>query len=263
VSSFSLDGAAVGFATGGRPFDPALPTIVLIHGAGMDHTVWAAQARALAHRGQAVLAVDLPGHAGSAGPALDSIEAMAGWLWRLLDRLGVARAALAGHSMGSLVALEAAARGGERARGLALLGTVPRMAVHPVMLESAAAGDHRVIDMMVGWSFGRQSLLGAVGTPGAWLPAAAERLLERGDRQSLASDLAACAAYEGALAAAAHVPCPTRLILGAEDKMTPAAKAAPLAAALATSRTIVLPHAGHMMMQEAPGAVTAALMEIA
>ncbi|GGF46139.1 alpha/beta hydrolase [Aliidongia dinghuensis] len=258
-----LDSRSIGIATGGRPFDPHLPVIVLVHGAGMDHTVWAYQARALAHRGWSVLAVDLPGHGGSAGPALDSVAAMAGWIWRLLDQLGVARAALAGHSMGSLVALEAAAMGGDRTTGLALLGTVPQMAVHPTMLESARAGDHRVIDMMVGWSFGRQSLLGSVGTPGGYLPAGAERLLERGDRQSLASDLAACATYQDALAAAARVACPTRLILGAEDKMTTPAKAAPLARAIAGSRTIVLPGAGHMMMQEAPGAVTAALTEIA
>ena len=263
MTRFELDGQPVQIATGGRPFDRSLPTLVLVHGAGMDHTVWAHQARALAHRGRAVLAVDLPGHAGSAGPGLGSIEAMADWLWRLLDHLGVARASLAGHSMGSLVALEAGARGGDRTRGLALLGSVPRMAVHPTMLESAEAGDHRVIDMMVGWSFGRQSLLGGVGAPSAYLPAGAERLLERGDARSLASDLAACAAYEGALAAAARIACPTRLILGAEDKMTPAAKAAPLAAAIAGCRTVLLPGAGHMMTLETPQPATAALMEIA
>jgi len=263
MSRFELDGQPVQIATGGRPFDRHLPTLVLIHGAGMDHTVWAHQARALAHAGRGVLAVDLPGHAGSTGPALTTIETMAAWLWRLLDGLGIERAALAGHSMGSLVALEAGALAPERTRGLALLGTVPCMAVHPTMLESAGAGDHRVIDMMVGWSFGRQSLLGAVGAPGSYLPGGAERLLERGASQVLASDLAACAAYEGAMAAAARITCPARLILGAEDKMTPPPKAAPLAAALADSRTILLPGAGHMMMLETPAPVTAALMEIA
>jgi len=263
MSRFTLDGQPVQIATGGRPFDGNVPTLVLIHGAGMDHTVWANQARAIAHAGRNVLAVDLPGHAGSAGPALDTIETMASWLWRLLDSLGVERAALAGHSMGSLVALEAGALGGERTRGLALLGTVPRMGVHPTMLESAEAGDHRVIDMMVGWSFGRQSLLGSVGTPGSYLPAGAERLLERGDRRIIGSDLAACAAYEGALAAAARITCPTRVILGAEDKMTPAAKAAPLASAIAGAKTLILARAGHMMMLETPVPVTAALLEIA
>ena len=263
MSRVEFDGRPVEIATGGRPFDRDLPALVLIHGAGMDHTVWVHQARALADGGRNVLAIDLPGHAGSAGPALGSIEAMAGWLWGLLDRLGVDETALAGHSMGSLVALEAGGQRPERTRGLALLGTVPRMAVHPVMLESAGAGDHRVIDMMVGWSFGRQSLLGAVGAPGSYLPGGAERLLERGASQVLATELAACAAYEGAMAAAGRIACPARLILGAEDRMTPAAKAAPLAAAIAGSKLVLLPGAGHMMMLETPVPVTAALTEIA
>ena len=47
--------------TGGRPFDPALPAVVFIHGAEHDHCVWALQSRYLAHHGRGVLAVDLPG----------------------------------------------------------------------------------------------------------------------------------------------------------------------------------------------------------
>jgi pimeloyl-ACP methyl ester carboxylesterase len=57
-------------ATGGRPFDAALPTVIFLHGAGMDHTVWALQTRYFAHHGQGVLAVDLPGHGRSGGSAL-------------------------------------------------------------------------------------------------------------------------------------------------------------------------------------------------
>ena len=58
----SVDNKAVFAATGGQPFDPAQPAIVFIHGAGMDHTVWALQTRYFAYRGRGVLAVDLPGH---------------------------------------------------------------------------------------------------------------------------------------------------------------------------------------------------------
>jgi pimeloyl-ACP methyl ester carboxylesterase len=97
----AVDGKAVFAATGGRSFDPALPSLAFVHGAAMDHTVWALQTRYFAHHGRNVLAVDLPGHGRSDGPALDSIGALADWLARLLDALGVERAALAGHSMGS------------------------------------------------------------------------------------------------------------------------------------------------------------------
>ena len=99
--------------TGGKPFDPALPCVVFIHGALNDHSVWTLLARWFAHHGFGVLAVDLPGHMRSAGPALASVEAMADWTLALLDAAGVKQAALAGHSMGSLIALEAA---GARAR---------------------------------------------------------------------------------------------------------------------------------------------------
>ena len=120
---FSVDDKSVFAATGGRPFDPALPSIVFVHGAAMDHTVWALQTRYFAHHGRNVLAIDLPGHGRSAGPALADIGAMADWVIRALDALGIETAKLVGHSMGSLVVLEAAARHPKRVTGLALLGT--------------------------------------------------------------------------------------------------------------------------------------------
>lgn len=87
-------------ATGGRRFDPSLPAVVFIHGAGMDHSVWALQSRYFAHHGRAVLSLDLPGHGRSQGAPLESIEAIADWLAGLLDAAGVEQAVLVGHSMG-------------------------------------------------------------------------------------------------------------------------------------------------------------------
>ena len=102
----TVNGKRVHAATGGRDFDPALPAVVFVHGAGMDHTVWALQARYFAHHGRAVLAVDLPGHGGSEGPSLDSIAAMGDWLAAVIEAAGSEQAALVGHSMGSLAALD-------------------------------------------------------------------------------------------------------------------------------------------------------------
>ncbi len=77
-------GKRVFAGTGGRAFDPALTAAVFLHGAGMDHTVWALQTRSFAHHGRGVLALDLPGHGGSEGPALASIAAMADWVLEAL-----------------------------------------------------------------------------------------------------------------------------------------------------------------------------------
>src|SRR5258708_16931403 len=118
-------------ATGGKQFDPALPTIAFIHGAGMDHTVWALQTRWFAHHGRNVLALDLPGHGRSAGPGLAGIEGMARCVLAALDAVGAKRAALVGHSMGALTALATASLAPDRIAALSLLPSAPLMPVHP------------------------------------------------------------------------------------------------------------------------------------
>src|SRR3954463_7035239 len=106
----SVNGSDTFVATGGRPFDPALPTVVMLHGAGFDRSTWALHTRWFAHHGFSVLAPDLPGHGRSPGPSLGSIAEMADWTAALLDAAGVTKAHLIGHSMGSLISLETAAR---------------------------------------------------------------------------------------------------------------------------------------------------------
>jgi len=255
----TLDGQLVFAGTGGRPFDPALPSVVLLPGAGMDHTVFAQQSRALAHHGRNVLAFDLPGHGGSAGPALESIGAMADWVLRACLGCSAQRFRIAGHSMGALVALETAQRGGARVEALALIAVVPEMRVHPDLLAAARAGQHDAVDLMTSWSFGAEGQLGGSPAPGLWLPGSALRLIERAPKASLAADLAACDAYRGAADAAGKVLCPTLLVLGGADRMTPAARGRELAGRFKQARVTVLAKAGHMMTIEEPMAVLAAL----
>jgi len=258
----AIPSGALYASTGGKPFDPTLPTIAFIHGAGMDHTVWALQARYFAHHGRNVLAFDLPGHGRSAGPGLASIAAMAGCVLAALEAVGARRASLVGHSMGALIALAAASRAPERIAALALLGVAPLMPVHPDLLAEAAGGEHNAVDLMVTWAVGRQAQLGANAAPGLWLTGAALRLLERADAAVLAADLAACDAYRDAAASAASVSAPTLLLLGADDRMTPPGKAIAFAGSFRDGRSLVLRGSGHMMMLEDPAATLAALKEI-
>jgi pimeloyl-ACP methyl ester carboxylesterase len=146
--------------------------------------------------------------------------------------------------------------------GLALLGAAPLMPVHRDLLAAAERGEHGAIDLMVTWAVGRAAQRGANDAPGLWLTGVALRLLERADRRSLAADLAACDAYRGALKAAAKVTCPTLLVLGGDDRMTPPGKGVDFARAFANGRSAVLGNVGHMMMLEDPGATLAALREV-
>ncbi|HMA15290.1 MAG TPA: alpha/beta hydrolase [Kiloniellaceae bacterium] len=258
----TVAGAHVHAATGGHAFDPERPLVVFLHGAGMDHTVWALPARYFAHRGRAVLAVDLPGHGKSDGEALTSIAAMADWVTALLDAVDVGTAALAGHSMGALVALEAAARHAGRLRALALLGAAPKMPVHPDLLAAAKADDHAAFDLMTSWGFGPAGQLGGARVPGSWLMGGGERLLERVRPGVLHADLAACNAYADGMDSAAKVECPTAVIMGSDDRMTPARAGAKLAAAIPAARAITIPACGHMMLAEKPDETLDALKTI-
>ncbi|NQW12276.1 MAG: alpha/beta hydrolase [Alphaproteobacteria bacterium] len=249
---FDVDGKAAFAATGGRPFDPARPAMVFIHGAGMDHTVWTLQTRYFAHHGWSVLALDLPGHGESAGPALQTVLDMAAWSSRALAAVAGTRAAFVGHSMGALVALEAAALAGEAALALIMLGVVPVMGVHPDLQAAADAGDHRAVETMIGWGFGRPAQIGGNRAPGSWVSGAGLRVLERGLRGPLGIDLRASNGYGRALEAAAGVRCPALVIAGDDDRMTPSKGVGPLIEALVDARLTVLPATGHMMSLERP-----------
>src|SRR6202142_2853879 len=192
-------------ATGGREFDSSLPTVVLLHGAGFDHTTWALHSRWFAHHGYGVLAPDLPGHGRSAGAPLTSIADMADWTADLLDAAGATKARLVGHSMGSLIALETAARHPAKVSALSLIGTAAIMTVGPDLLKAAEANDHASIDMVSIWGLGYHAELGGSLAPGLWMHGGAQRVLEQCRPGVLFNDLSACNAFQGALAAAGQV----------------------------------------------------------
>jgi pimeloyl-ACP methyl ester carboxylesterase len=251
-------GERVFASTGGRRFDPALPTAVLIHGSGNDHTIWALQARSLAARGRAVLAIDLPGHGRSGGNPLHRVEAMAEWLLAVLDAIGVGEVALAGHSLGAAVALETVAVAGRRVTGLGLLATAPVMEVNPDLMTAALEQSHLAAELIADWSHPRGAASGRP-VPGHWPPALTLRLNERSLSGLLSADLEASAAYRGALSAAASVACPTVVILGSDDRMVPVARGRQLAAAIPHAAVVEIA-AGHQLTTEQPDAVTSALL---
>lgn len=245
--------------TGGKRFDPSLPAVVLVHGAANDHSVWAQQSRYLAHHGYAVIAVDLPGHGRSGGQALASVPELADWLIDLLDALGTTRAALVGHSLGSLIALETAAKVPQRVTQLALLGSAVPMTVSDALLVAARDQPEAAYRMIVGWSLAYAKQLGGNAAPGMWLAGGMLRLMERTPPGVLFTDLAACNDYRTGLEAASKVTCPCLIIVGGRDLMAQPKAAQALAAALPQCELLTLPQAGHCLMGEMPEAVLDAL----
>ncbi|MDR5877646.1 alpha/beta hydrolase [Caballeronia sp. LZ032] len=267
---FDHHGRAAYAYTGGKSFDAARPAVVFIHGAEHDHSVWALQTRYFAHHGFGVLALDLPGHGRSAGAPLSTIGALADWVIGVLDAAGVRQAIFVGHSMGSLIALDAAARHPERALGLALLATAAPMTVSATLLDAAREHEPEAIEMVNQWSHSTLAAKPSSPAPGFWLQGANRRLMERvsllGEALLFHTDFSACNAYAEALERAGAVRCPVCVLSGRRDIMTPPRASRPVVEALrkagATVQTVEL-DAGHAMMTEQPDATLDTLFAFA
>lgn len=268
MKTFVVQGRRAAVYTGGRDLDPALPGIAFVHGALNDHSVWTLLARWFAHHGHAVLAVDLPGHGRSEGPPAASVEAAADWLLALLDAAGLRQAALAGHSMGSLIALEAAARAPARITHLAMIGTAFPMKVSPALLSTARERPLAAIEMVNRFSISTLAAKPGYPAPGMWLHGSSRALMRRtlhaagmtAGSNLFEHDFRVCDAYAGGLQAAARIACPTALVLGRLDQMTPHAATRELAAALRARVTTL--ESGHNLMAEQPDALLAALRAV-
>ena len=249
-------------ATGNRELDPGRETVVFIHGAGQDHTIWRLLARYFACHDRNVLAVDLPGHGRSAGPALRSVKEMADWIVCLLDAAGVEKAAVVGHSMGSLVALESAARYSERVRAVAMIATCVPLPVAEELLTTSGANDHAALEMLTLWGHSPSAHLGGNAAPGMWMTGGALRLLERMGPGVLHADLVACNDYQVGLQRAEAVSCPVLLVLGNRDATTPPPGAHDLGRVLRDVETVLFEWAGHALLSERPDEVLDALIRI-
>jgi len=262
---FTVNGFKTYCYTGGKAFDPAKPTAVFIHGVLNDHSVWILQTRYLANHGWNVLAVDLPGHCRSDGPPPASVEEAATFIVALLDAAGVKKAALIGHSFGSLIALETAARAPECVSQIVLVGIAYPMKVSAVLLEASLKAPEKGIQMIN--LFSRSTLApppSALG-PGTWVDGGNQAL----NRRVLASNtkanvfhtgFKACDSYAGGEAAMSRLQCPVLFVLGRVDQMTSPGAAQGLVKLARDGRTVYL-RVGHHQMTEAPEAMLKALTD--
>lgn len=264
---FQVNGQAAYCYTGGKNFNPKQKTVVFIHGAQNDHSVWGLQTRYFAHHGFNVLAVDLPGHGRSKGAALSSVEQMADWLLALLDMAGVEQAMLVGHSMGSLIALEACYRAPARVSKLVMVGTAYPMRVSDTLLNAARDEEQTAIDMVNIWSHTSIAHKPSCPGPGFYVMGVSQRLMQRisaiNPDKVFHTDFSACNAYANGEVAALSVACPSLFILGKKDMMTPVKASLVLSKAIAHSRQVIIENCGHSLMAEQADQVLTALLDFA
>ena len=261
-----VQGADIYAYTGGKAFDANKPTAIFIHGVLCDHSVWALQSRYIANHGWNVLAIDLPGHCKSSGAAPASVEAAATFIGQLMDAAGLQKAALIGHSWGSLIAMQAAAQLGSRISHLALVGTASPMKVSPALLDLALNAPDKAIAMVQTFS---RATLAPPGGAGVWVYGAGFALGKRvlasnTDCNLLHTGFVACDSYGGGETAMAAISCPVLFVLGEQDQMTPPKAAQSLINAARsagkTTQIKVIDH-GHNQMSESPDATLFAIRD--
>lgn len=257
--NFKVEGKPVFAYTAARELDPKKPALVFLHGAGLDHSWFGLQSRYFGYHGWNVLALDLPGHGRSEGPPIPSIEAMADWVLEVLKQVKIQKPGVIGHSMGSLIALEYAAR--HAAERIALIGTAYPMPVSAAFLEAARNDQHAAFDMETIWGHAPQVPLGGNPNPGMWMYGDTLARLRRLAPGVLYNDLKACNDYAGGLESAAKLRCPALFILGRRDVMTPPRAAQPLIERIKGAKAVTLDASGHSLMAEAPDATLDALIE--
>ncbi len=242
--------------TATHELQPELETIVFVHGASMDHSVWSHQSRYFAYHGYNVLAVDLPGHRLSKGKLLSSIEDIAKWLIQILGNVQCRTVHLVGHSMGALAVLEVASQidvDVHNLKSLSLVGFCYPMQVAPALMNAAKENPSKAYSMMTQWS--HASRTGGEPVPGFWSAGMQMSMMENNKKAAIHCNLQACRDYLGGEQAFAKVKCPILFISGKLDKMAPAKLAVQQAKKNKNAKIQLLDGCGHNIMFESPDGV--------
>jgi pimeloyl-ACP methyl ester carboxylesterase len=226
--------------------------IIFVHGAGLDGRAWQYQTAFFAGS----VAIDLPGHGSSPVAAADSVGAYADWLGERVRKLSSTPVTLVGHSMGSLVALETAAKNPDIVDKLILVATSALMPVHHDLLDAARRRDAAAAALVIKWSLPRDP---AFGRHKDWIARLSDSFVATAESGVMASDFTACDTYTDAVAMGEQVRCPTLFLLAEHDIMTKPKAAQPLAAAISDARIVIIEGAGHMLPLEKPAATNEAI----
>ena len=243
-----VNGQKIYAATGGKTFDPSLPTVMFVPGTGLDHRCWALQTRWFAYNGYSVLAPDFPGHSLSEGEALTTIEAMGSWLAEFIKQSGAQKVHAIGHSQGFLDILELANQSPDLLHSITGIGTSGAIPVNPALIDAAKDSPAKAADMLLQWGFGSRAQYGVSAVPGMQPIAIGRQIMSK---NPILEDLIACSLYDKGDAVAKTITLPAKLILAQKDKLTPMKAGLGIAEAL-NAEVSIIENYGHMLPMEAP-----------
>lgn len=231
-------------------YDPALPSLLLVHGAGGGAELFRAVLRGLDGRVNAA-AVSLPGHGQTAGPALPEVAGYAAWLARFLAA-GPVRPVLLGHSMGGAVSLSVALDQPALLRGLIMLDSGARLKVMPELLDGLRDAPAQTLKNMI-------TLAYAPGTDQRTLELGAQQMAAAGF-ETVHGDFVACSRFD-LRPRLGELRMPALIMAGDRDNLTPLKLSQELAQGINGAVLEVIEGAGHMAHIEQPRQVAQAVGE--
>ncbi len=239
-----IDNKKVFISDTGKPFDKNKKNIILIHGSGQSHVVWSLTTEFLTDQNYNVFTLDLPGHGNSSGKCLVSIEEMADWLNKIVEKLQLKTTTIIGHSQGCLVTLEFANKFSNKIDKLIFIAGSYKIPVNDTLMKLAKAGEMESLNLMMKWGYGySKQFIG--GNPLQKILNSPREVIE-----VLSTDLIACNNYKNGKIAAQNIKHPTFFIFGELDKMINVDQGKKFCALISGSKYHIIKNCGHMIILE-------------
>ncbi|MFA6469207.1 MAG: alpha/beta fold hydrolase [Bacteroidota bacterium] len=236
---------------------PSSPAIIFIHGFPFSHKLWnfpGGQIDALSATNR-VVAYDIRGHGESeVGTGHYSIELFVDDLFALMDHLTIPKAILCGLSMGGYIALRAAERSPERITGLVLCDTKSEADSNETRIKRANGIKFVQANGMKYYAQDYVKIVFASSSFDAHPEAvkSVQSIVERTAPISIFGSLLALAGRTDTTAGLSNIKCPTLILVGEKDTVTPIAASQAMQEKIPGSIMHVIPGAGHISNMENP-----------
>lgn len=219
------------------------PSLLFVHGAGGNGEIWERQAEYFKGK-HSVFRLDLPGHGGSDPRGEDRISSYARWVRYCSEKLFPNRPfVLIGHSMGGAIVLELALRPPECLKGIVLAGSGAKLAVTRAIFQMLSKNPEAFFETIGQFAFSSSA------------PTGVRERFVRMTRQCAPSvifgDFMACDHFD-IRSRLREIRLPTLVLCGEEDQLTPVKYSRDLHENISSSRLVLIPLAGHMVMVEQP-----------
>jgi 3-oxoadipate enol-lactonase len=233
--------------------------LVLLHAFPLSAEMWAPQHTAPIG-GWRLITPDLRNFGQASGPPATSMDDHADDVLALLRALGIERAVIGGLSMGGYIAFAIHRRAGQRVRALVLADTraeadSEQARVNRLAMQQTArdGGPSAIADAMI------PKLLGPSAKASADIPARVRSLILANRSPAIVDAIDALRTRLDSTPLLPTIVCPTLILVGADDELTPPSAAEAMHRDIAGSTLAILPESGHLSNLEAPEAFRAAL----